>query len=163
MDVVVDLFYWPVTTTIILLLIVFLQWIFKTERDVVKSALLAGLVMTVANFLVEAFAGIFGMWMYREGFMMIVGVPLNVLLYFFLVGYGFMVTYDGLMRKLKSGYVHYASILAISSISTIGDMIYSAKGSIFFTPGWTPVHIFFVWLTLWYIDVSSFKFFRSRL
>ena len=163
-----DIFYWSRLTLIYLTGITVFCLILRPKKEIAKPALIAGAIMSVANFIIEASAKVLGVWMYQGGdLFFILGIPFNVLFHFTIAGFAIALLDEEIIRRFGSRFsprnLTIAIILAISAVSALGDFGYESDGIIYFSPWWTPGHIFFVWLFLYTLDLYSFKYLKKRM
>ena len=123
--------------------------------------------MEIINFFVEASANVLGVWWYMGGdLLFFAGIPANIFFHFVMGGYVFSLFYDEAIRRFESKFgqkkIFLTGLIGVSAFSAIGDTVYAIYDIIFFQPWWTTIHIFFIWIFLYYINLKSFEYFKVR-
>jgi hypothetical protein len=139
----------------------------KPNREVMKNALIAGIIMSLTIFSIEAYTNIAGIWGYKGTFL-ILGIPVTVPIYFVVVGFGFPIFFDKadswLKKKIESRYTYplvmLLSIPIVSAISLLGDFVVAQPEWAWAVEGWIWQYTYFVWVLAWTVNVVAYYFIR---
>jgi len=133
----------------------------RPKRSIIRNGLIAGVVFSVSNLLLELIAQPLGLWRYG-GFENMVFYPPEVFIIFILWGAIFCIGFSEFDdRKFRDKY-RLLFLLIFNTISWSGDFNSARSGAMWFAPGWSFVHIWFVWLGLYLITAASFLLLEKR-
>lgn len=131
---------------------------FRPRKYQLKSAIIAGVVLSTLNFLLEVIAHKLN-WYHTSGAFEIFDVPLSLSIMWFSLGIVFCLIYSYLDNFRNPRIARVIFIIASAISGTIYDIkIGTNLGFVKFEKAFTAYHIFAVWFTLTLITVLFYNF-----
>jgi hypothetical protein len=135
----------------------------KPSKEVMKNALVAGIIMSITLFCLETYTYLAGIWGYKGNYFLF-AVPITVPIYFVVVGFGLPIFYNHaekwLKKKVSLPYIGYLLamiiILVVSLISLCGDMLVANPEWAWAAEGWSYTYTYFIWVGGWSVNLIPF-------
>lgn len=134
----------------------------KPEKIQVRSAIFAGILLSLLNFILECLATKLN-WYHTSGAWEFLNVPVSLSIMWFFLGVCFCIIYSylGNLKNPKIAQIIFILICAISGV--LYDIKIAAKiGFVRFEEVMTVYHIFTIWIILILLTVLFYNFLLKR-
>jgi hypothetical protein len=149
---------------------IFLIWLAKPDKRRMKAGFLAGIIMSITTFFLEAYIYYIGLGGYISDYA-IMSIPVVVPFFYIFVGFGFPIFYEEFTRRVnakvkikhfnKTFFLVYILIVATGSLG--GDILLATPENCSGSQYWNLMWTWFIWIFLWIVDFSAYLYFKKRV
>lgn len=134
----------------------------KPERQQVRSAIFAGILLSLLNFILECLATKLN-WYHTSGAWEFLNVPVSLSIMWFFLGVCFCIIYSNLGNLKNPKVVRIIFILICAISGTLYDIKIAAKIEfVRFEEVITVYHIFTIWITLILLTILFYSFLLKK-